>query len=172
MDHTGVDVDADVEFDAVFSSSLSFDPDVVPCAAIVGAESRTVNSDVHLFPSEEPGDPVHHFADIGDGESFHPSLDHAMSWETCAVLFECLAIFHMRFNTVVGLVESYFKETAYCDGLWVVSFSSVLVGFPGWWQLVHRFDHRLGEVGDEVAVHMVRNCWIYPFLCTSHPKKK
>jgi len=172
VDHPCVDIDADVKFDAVFSSTLSFDPDVVPGAAVVGAKSGAVNSDVHLFSSEESGDSVHHLSNVGDGESFHPTLDHAMSWETSATLFEGLAVFHMCFNTVVGLVESYFEETSYCDGLRVVSSSSPLVGFPGWWQLVHRFDHRLGEIGGEVAVHMVRDCWIYPFLCTSHLVKK
>ena len=172
VDHASVDIDTDVEFDTVLAFSMSLDPDVIPGAAVVGTESGAVNSNVHLFPSEKTGDPVHHLADVGDGEFFHAALDHTMPRETCAVLFECLAVFHMCFNTVVGLVESYFKETAYCDGLWVVSFSSVLVGFPGWWQLVHRFDHRLGEIGGEVAVHMVCNCWVYPFLCTSHPRKK
>jgi len=88
------------------------------------------------------------------------------------VLFEGFAVFVMCFNTVVGLIESYFKNTNYCDGLWVVSFSSFFVGFPWWWQLVYRFDYRLGEIDGEVAVHMVRNFWINSFLCTSHPKKK
>jgi len=36
---------------------------------------------------------------------------------------------------------------------------------------VHRFDHRPGEQGGEVAVHMVRNGWVHPLLCTSHPTK-
>jgi len=82
VDHTGIDIDADVEFDAVFAFSMPFDSDVVPGAAVVGTESGAVNSDVHFFPSEKPGDPVHHLADVGDGESFHPSLDHAMPRET------------------------------------------------------------------------------------------
>jgi len=133
MDHTGVDIDTDVEFDTVFAFSMSLDSDVVPGAAVVGTESSAVNSNVHFFPSEKPGDPVHHLSYVGDGESFHPSLDHAMSWETCAVLFECLAVFYMCFNTVVGLVESYFKETSYSDGLRVVSFPSLFIGFPRWW---------------------------------------
>ena len=80
LDHTGVDVDTDVKFDAVSAFSLSFNADVVPGAAVLGAESRAVHSDVHLFSSEKPGDPVHHFADVGDGKSFHPALDHAVSW--------------------------------------------------------------------------------------------
>jgi len=131
MDHTGVDVDTDVEFDIVLAFSMSFDSDVVPGAAVMSAESGAVDSDVHLFPSEKPCDPVHHLPDVGDGKSFHPSLDHAMSWETCAVLFECLAVLHMCFDTVVGLVESYFKETSYGNGPWVVSFPSFFIGFPG-----------------------------------------
>jgi len=80
VDHTSVDIDADVEFDAVFAFSMPFDPDVVPGTAVVCTESSAVNSDVHLFSSEKPGDPVHHFADVGDGKSFHPALDHAVSW--------------------------------------------------------------------------------------------
>jgi len=161
-----------VEFDAVFTFSLSFNPDVVPSAAVVGTKPGAVNSNVHLFSSEKPGDSVHHFTDIGDGESFHASLDHAMPREIWAVLSDGLAVFDVCFDAIVGLVESYFEETSYGDGLRVVSFSSFIVGFPRWWQLMHRFDHRLGEFGGEVAVHMVRNCWINPFLCTSHPIEK
>jgi hypothetical protein len=172
VDHPCVDIDADVEFDAVFAFPMPFDSDVVPGAAVVGAESSAVNSDVHFFSSEKPGDPVHHPSDVGDGESFHPALDYAMSWENWTVLSDGFAVFHVCFDTVVGLVESYFEDAAYSYDVWVVSFSPFLVGFPGWWKLVNRLDHRLGEIGGEVAVHMVRDCWIYSFLCTSHPMKK
>ena len=172
MDHTGVDVDTDVEFEAVFAFSQSFDPDVVPCAAVLGAESGGVHCDVHLFSSEKPGDSVHHFSDVGDGELFHSSLDHTMPRHIWTAFFDSLAIFEVRLDAIVGLVESYFEETSYGDGLWVVSFSSFFVGFPGWWHAVNRFNHRLGEIGGEVAVHMVRNCWVYPFLCPSHPTEK
>jgi hypothetical protein len=172
VDHTSVNIDADVEFDAVFSATVSFDPDVVPGAAVMSAESGAVDSDVHLFPSEKPGDHVNHLAYVDDRETFHPSLDHAMPWEHGVVLFEGFAVFDVCFNTIVGLIESYFEETSYCDGLWVMSFSSFFVGFPRWWYLVYRFDYRLGEISGEVAVHMVRNFWIYPFLCASHPRKR
>ena len=171
VDHASVNVDADVEFDTVFSSALSFDSDVVPGAAVVGGKSATVNSDVHLFSAKEPGHPVHHLAYVGDGESFHTSLDHAMPWENRAVLSEGLAVFDVCFNTIVGLIESYLEETSYCYGLGIMSFSSFLVGFPWWWQAANRFDYRFGELSGEVAVHMVRNCWINSFLCASHPAK-
>ncbi len=36
---------------------------------------------------------------------------------------------------------------------------------------MHRFDHRPGEEGGEVAVYMVRNGWVHPLLCASHPTK-
>ena len=49
MDYTSVDVDADVEFEAVFAFPMPFDPDVVPGAAVMGAEPGAVNSDVHFF---------------------------------------------------------------------------------------------------------------------------
>jgi hypothetical protein len=171
VNHTGFNVDADVKFDAVFSSALSFDPDVVPDAAVVGVESTAINSDVHLFSSEKPGDSVHHLAYVGDGEFFHTALDYAMPWENRAVLSEGLAVLDVRFYAVVGLIESYLQETSYCYGLGIMSFSSFLVGFPWWWQAANRFDHRLCELGGEVAVHMVRNFWINPFLCASHPAK-
>ena len=45
----------------------------------MGAESGAVNSDIHLFSLEEPGGPVHHLAYLGYEESFHSTLDHAMS---------------------------------------------------------------------------------------------
>ena len=172
VDHTGVDVDADVQFDTVSSAALSFNPDVIPGAAVLGAKPGAVDCDVHLFSSEKPGDSVHCLPDVCDGESFHPALDHAMSWDDRAMLSDGFAVFHLCFDAIVGLVESYFEKTSYCDCLRVVSFSSFFVGSPGWWQAANRFDRRLGEIGGEVAVHMVRNCWIYPFLCASHPMKK
>lgn len=172
VDHTSVNVNADVKFETISSATLSFDPDVVPGTTVVGAESTAVNSNCHLFPSEEPGDSVHHLPYVRDGEPFHSALNHAMPWENRVVLSEGLAVFNVCFDAVVGLVESNFKETSYCYGLWVVSFSSFAVRFPWWRQLVYRFDHRLGELGGKVAVDMVRNCWINPFLCTSHPAKK
>jgi len=132
VNHAGVDIDADVEFDAVFTFSMPFDPDVVPGATVVGGKPAAVNSDVHLFSAKEPGHPVHHLAYVGDGESFHTSLDHAMPWENRAALSEGLAVFDVCFNTIVGLIESYFEKTTDCYGLWVMSFSSFPVGFP-WW---------------------------------------
>lgn len=172
MDHTGFNINTDMEFDTVFSSALPFDPDVVPGAAVVSTEPAAVNSDVHLFSSEKPGHPVHHLAYIGDGKSFHTALDHAMSWKNRTVLSEGFTVFYMCFYTIVGLIESYLENTTDCYGLWVVSFSPSVIRFPGWRQLVYRFDHRFGEIGGEVAVHMVRNFWINPFLCTSHPLKR
>jgi len=133
MDHASVNIDADVKFDTVFSTTVSFDPDVIPCAAIMSAESCAVDSDVHLFPPEKPGDPVNHLAYVDDIESFHPSLDHAMPWEHGVMLFEGFAVFDVCFNTIVGLIESYFEETSYCDNLLVMPFSSFFVGFPWWW---------------------------------------
>jgi len=172
LDHTGVDVDTDVKFDAISSFSLSFDSDVVPGAALMCAETSAVNSDVHLFSSEKPGDSVHHLSDVGDGEPFHPSLDDTVPRYLRVVLFYDLAVFHLCFDTVVGLVESYFEKTTCCDGLWIVSFPSFFVGFPWRWHAVNPFDHRLGEFDGEVAVHMVRDCWVYPFLCPSHPMQR
>jgi len=52
-----------------------------------------------------------------------------------------------------------------------VSFSSFFLVLPGWWQPMNCFDHRVSEQGGEVAVHMVRNGWVHPLFCTSHPTK-
>ena len=172
MDHTGVDVDTDVEFDAIPSTLMSFNADVVPGAAVLGAESSGVHCDVHLFSSEKSDDSVHHLSNVGDGKSLHPSLDHTMPRHIWTAFFDCLAIFEVCLDAIVGLVESYFEDTSYDDGLWVVSLSSFFVEFPGWWHAVNRFNHRLCEVGGEVAVHMVCNCWVYLFLCPSHPTEK
>ena len=101
MDHTRVDVDTDVEFEAVFAFSLSFDPDVVPDAAVLGAESGGVHCDVHLFSSEKSDDPVHHLPNVGDGELFHPSLDHTMSRHIWTAFFDSLAIFEVRLDAIV-----------------------------------------------------------------------
>jgi hypothetical protein len=171
VDHPGINVDADVEFDAILSSTLSFDPDLVPGADVVGAEPTTVNSDVHLFSSEKSGDSVHHFSYIRDWELFHTSLYHAMSWENRTVLSKSLAVFEACFYAVVGLIESNLEETTYCYGLRVMCFPSFLIGVPWWWQAVNHFYYRFGKLGSEITVHMVRNRWIYPFLCTSHPAK-
>src|SRR4030043_989029 len=143
VDHTSVNIDADVEFDAVFSATVSFDPNVVPGAAVMSTESGAVNSNVHTFASKKSSDTVHHLADIGDREFFHPALYHAMPREYGVMLFEGFAVFVMCFNTIVGLIESYFEETSYCDGLWVMSFSSFFVRFLWCWYLVYRFDYRL-----------------------------
>jgi hypothetical protein len=68
-------------------------PDVIPGAAVMCAESGAVNSNVHLFVLEEPGDPVHHLAYVGDGELFHTSLDHAMPGKIRVLLsFMCASI--------------------------------------------------------------------------------
>jgi hypothetical protein len=171
VDHTSVDVDADVEFDAILSSILSFDPNLVPGTDVVSAKAAAINSDAHLFSSEKTGDSVHHFAYVGDGESFHTSLDHAMSWENRAVVSKRLAVFEVCFYAVVGLIESYLEETTYCYRLRVMSFPSFLVESPWCWQAMNRFDYRFGKLGSKITVHMVRNCWINPFLCTSHPAK-
>ena len=133
VDHTGFDVDADVEFDTVFSSALSFNTDVVPGATVLGTKSGAVNSNAHLFSAKASNHPVHHLAYIGDGESFHPSLDYAMPWENRAVLSKGLAVFDVCFNTVVGLIESYFKKTTDCYSLGIMSFSSSVVRCPWWW---------------------------------------
>jgi len=172
VDHTGVDIDTDVEFDAIPSSPMSFNADVIPGAAVVGAESSAVHRDVHVLPPEESGDSIHHLAYVGDGESFHPALNHAVPRRVKAVLFDGFAVFEVCFDTIVGLVESYFEETSYGDGMWVVSFSSFFVGFPGWRHAANCFNHRLGEIGGEVTVYMVCNCWVYPFLSASHLLKK
>lgn len=166
--HTSVDIDTDVKFDTVLAFSISFDSDVVPDAAVMGTESCAVHCDVHLFPSEKPGDSVHHLAYVGDGESFHSSVDDAVPRDLRVVLFYDLAVFHLCLDTVVGLVESYFEKTTCCNGFRVVPFPAFFVGFPGWWHTVNRFDYRLGEFDGEVAVYMVSNCWVYPFFSTSH----
>lgn len=172
VDHPCADIDADVELDAVLAFPMPFDPDVIPGAAVMSAKSAAVNCNRHLFPSEELGDPVHHPADVSDGKPVHPAVDHAMSWENRAAFSEGLAIFYVRFYPIVGLIESYLEETPYGYSLWVVSFPSLFVGFPWRWQAANRFDHRLGELGGEVAVYMVHNCWINTLFCTSHPAKK
>ena len=87
MHHPGVHIDADMQFDAVPSASLSCDTDVVPGAALMGAESGAVNRDGHLLFTEEPGDQVHRFPDVFDGEAGHASMDDAVSgkhWARCS----------------------------------------------------------------------------------------
>jgi len=108
VDHTSVDIDTDVKFETFFSTPASFDSYIVPGAAVMCTESCAIHCDVHFFSAKEPSRSVHHLTYVGDGESFHSSLYHAMTWEIHAVLFECLTIFDVCFDTIVGFVESYF----------------------------------------------------------------
>jgi len=108
MDHTIVNVDADVEFETVFAFSMSSDSDIVPGAAVVSTKSSAVNSDIHLFSSEKPDNPIRHLTNVGDGKSFHPSLDYTMPRHIWTALSDCIAVFEMRLDAIVGLVESYF----------------------------------------------------------------
>jgi len=166
--HTSVDIDTDVEFETVFSATMSFDPYVVPGAAVMCTKSGAVYCDVHLFSTNKPSRSVHHFTYVGDGEFFHSSLDHTVPRYLGVVLFYDIAVFHLCFNAIVCLVESCFEDASYCDIFWIMSFSSLLFGFPWWWYLLYCFDYCFGEFGGEVAVYMVCNCWVYPFLGTSH----
>jgi len=169
--HPGVHIDADVQFDAVPPAPVAFDAQVVPGAALVRVEPGAVDRDRHLPPAEEPDNQVHRLPDVGDGEAGHASLDDAVPGEHRAAGGEALAVFYVGLDTVIGLVEPYFQEASDGDGPGVVSFPSSFLGLPGWWQPVHRLGHRPGEQGSEVAVHMVRNDRVNPFLCVSHPAK-
>lgn len=104
MHYPGVHINADVQFDAVASASMSFDAKVVPGAALMGAESGAVHRDSHLFPAEKPDDQVHDFPDVFDGESGHPAMDDAVSGDYRTTGGEALAVFHVSFDAVVGLV--------------------------------------------------------------------
>ena len=169
--HPGVHIDTDVQFDAVPSAPLSGDAEVVPGAALVGAEPGAVDRDGHFPSAEEPGDQIHCFPDVFDGEAGHAAMDDAVPGSHRACCLEGLAVFHVGLDAVIGLVKSYLEEASDGDGLWVVSFSSFFIGLPGWRQPMYCFDHRLGEQGGEVAVHIVRNGWVHPLLCASHPTK-
>lgn len=79
MDDTRVDIDADMEFDAVSSASSSFDSYLVPGASVMGAESTAVNSDVHSFPSEDAGYSVHDLTDVFDRKFVHISVYDTMA---------------------------------------------------------------------------------------------
>jgi len=102
--HPGMYIDADVQFDAVPSASLSCDADFVPGAALMRAESGAIDRDGHLPPVEEPDDEVHHSPDVVDGESRHPAMDDAVPGEHRAIGGEALAVFHVGFNAIVGFV--------------------------------------------------------------------
>ena len=89
-------------------------------------------------------------------------------WARCS---DAVAVFHVGFDAVVGLIQTYFKEAADCDGSGIVSFTSSFLRLPGWRQSIYCFDYRVSEQCSKVAVHMVRNGWVHPLLCTSHPTK-
>lgn len=171
MHHPSVHINADVQLDAVTSASLSCDTDVVPGAGLVGAESGAVDRDGHPFSAEEPGDQVHRFPDVFNGEAGHASMDDAMPWKHGAIGSDAVAVFHVSFDAVVGLIQTYFQEASDCDGSRVVSFTSSFFRLPWWRQPIYCFDYRFCEQRGKVAVYMVRNGWVHPLLCTSHPSK-
>lgn len=107
MHHPSVYIDADMQFDAVPSASLSCDTDVVPCAALMRAETSAVDRDGHLLFTEEPGDQVHRFPDVFNGEASHASMDDAMPWKHGAIGSDAVAVFHVSFDAVVGLIQTY-----------------------------------------------------------------
>ena len=105
--HPGVHIDADMQFDTVASTPMSCDAEVVPGAALMGAEPGTIDRDGHLLPAEEPDDQVHRLLDVFDRESGHPSMDDAVPGEHQAIGGKTLAVFHVSFDAVIGLVQSY-----------------------------------------------------------------
>jgi len=102
--HSGMDIDADVQFDTVPSSSLSCDANFVPGAALMRAESGAIDRDGHLLSAEEPDDQVHHSPDVVNGESHHAAMDDAVPGEHRAIGGEALAVFHVGFDAIVSLV--------------------------------------------------------------------
>ena len=129
MHHPSVHIDADVQFDAVPSASLSCDTDVVPGAALMCTESGAVNRDGHLLFTEEPGDQVHRFQNVFNGEAGHASMDDAVPWKPGAIGGDAVAVFHVGFDTIVGLIQTYFQEASDCDGsggrvLYILFFST------------------------------------------------
>ena len=171
MHHPSVHIYTDVQFDAIPSASLSCDTDVVPGAALVGAEPSAVDSDGHPFPAEKLDDQVHRLPYIFHRETNHPAMDDTMPWKHRAIGSDAVAVFHVSFDAVVGLIQTYLQEASDCDGSRVMSFTSSFFRLPGWRQPIYYFDYRLCEQCSKVAVYMVRNGWVHPLLCTSHPSK-
>ena len=102
--YSGVHIDADVQFDAVAPTPMSFDTEVVPGAALMCAEPGAIDRDGHLPPAEEPDDQIHHLPDVFDGESSHPAMDNTVPREHRATGGDALAVFHVSLDAVVGLV--------------------------------------------------------------------
>jgi hypothetical protein len=169
--HPGVHIDANVQFHAVPPAPLSCYAKVVPGAALVGTESGAVDRDSHLPSAKEPGDQVHRLPDVFDGEAGHASMDDAVPGKHRARRGDAVAVFHVSFNAIIGLVQTYLQEAADRDVSGVMSFSSSFLRLPRWRQPMYCFNHRHCKQGGEVAVHMVRNGWVHPLFSTSHPEK-
>ncbi len=104
MYYSGVHINTDVQFDAVMSTPKTFDTEVVPGTALMGAEPGAIDRNGHLPPAEEPDDQVHHSPDVSDGEAGHPAMDDAMPGEHRATDGEALAVFHVGFDAIVGFI--------------------------------------------------------------------
>ena len=102
--YSSVHIDADMQFDTVAPTPMSFDTEVVPGAALMRAESSTIDRDSHLPPAEEPDDQVHHLPNVFDGESGHPAMDDTVPGEHRTTGGKTLTVFHVGFDAVVSLV--------------------------------------------------------------------
>ena len=130
---TCIDIHADMEFYAVFPLVFSFDTYVVPCAAVAGTKTCTINGNIHSFSSEKSRYSIHHFPNIFNGEFFHPTMYNTVTRDIFEVLFESLTLFQICFYTIIGLIEPNFKDATSCYFSWVMSSSSFFVRFPWRW---------------------------------------
>ena len=130
MDDTCVHIHADMEFDTVLLFVLPSDTYVIPDAAVTCSKPGTINGNIHTFSSEKSCYSIHHFSNIGDGEFSHPSMDDRVTWEVIEVVFECFTFFQISFDTIIGLIESYFEDTTCCYLFWIMSSTSMFAWFP------------------------------------------
>lgn len=172
MDDPGVNVNTDMELEAVPSCVLSPNPDIIPETTVPGAKPGAVHSDGHSLSSEKPGDMGHHPADVREGELCHSPMDDTMARKSIIVLMEIFTVLQIGLDAIIGQIESFFEDATdrHCPG--VMPLPSPRLRFPGWWELVHCGSYCSDKELVEMTVHMVHNQWIHAFLCISHPEKK
>lgn len=171
MDDSGVNVNTDMEFEAVLSCIVSSYADVIPETTVSGAKPGAVHRNGHFPAAERPDNVSRHPADVGKGQTGHPPMDDTMTRENIILAMKIVTVMKIGLDAIIGEIKSFFEKTTNRHDPGVMSPPSPGVGRPGWRKLLYSGDDCSNKELVEMTVHMVHNQWIHAFLCRSHPEK-
>ena len=170
MDNSRVNINTDMEFEAVFPCVLSAYADVIPEATVLGAKPGAVHRDGHFPAAEGPDDAMHHPADVRERQTGHPPMDDTMTGESIILVMKIVTVMKIGLDAIISQVKSFLEKTTDSHSPGVMPPPPPRVGGPGWRKLLYSSDDCRNKELVEVAVHMVHNQWIHAFLCRSHPE--